>query len=109
MTNQEILRRMANGTEEENRRNRREPPRKHKKEGKDKSCGYCGKTGTHPPGRDCPAYGKQCLKCGKYNHYASCCTTGAQPQERPKETKKGRIKKTTEADETSSGSDDDYI
>ncbi|KAL9952955.1 hypothetical protein ACROYT_G040288 [Oculina patagonica] len=65
---------------------------------------YCGKTGTHTPGRNCPAYGKQCLKCGKYNHYASCCTTGAQPQER-----RGQIKKTTEAEETSSGSDDDYI
>ena len=85
------------------------PPKKHKKEGKDKSCGYCGNTGTHPPGRNCPAYGKQCLKCGKYNHYASCCTTGGQPQERPTETKRGRIKKTTEAEETSSGSDDDYI
>ena len=43
---------------------------------KGKSCGYCGKTGAHPPGRNCPAYGQQCLKCGKYNHYASCCRIG---------------------------------
>ena len=89
------------------------PPRKreNKKEEKEKgkSCGYCGKTGAHPPGRNCPAYGQQCLKCGKYNHYASCCRTGAQPQEGSKETKRGRIKKTTEAEETSSDSDDDYI
>ena len=89
------------------------PPRKreNKKEEKEKgkSCGYCGKTGAHPPGRNCPAYGQQCLKCGKYNHYASCCRIGAQPQEGSKETKRGRIKKTTEAEETSSDSDDDYI
>ena len=73
--------------------------RDHKKEEKKKgkSCGYCGKTGAHPPGRNCPAYGQQCLKCGKYNHYASCCRTGAQPQEGSKETKRERVKKTTEA------------
>lgn len=61
------------------------PPRKRdrKKEEKEKgkSCGYCGKTGAHPPGRNCPAYGQQCLKCGKYNHYASCCRISTQPQE----------------------------
>ena len=89
------------------------PPRKqdHKKEEKKKgkSCGYCGKIGAHPPGRNCPAYGQQCLKCGKYNHYASCCRTGGTPQEGSKETKREQVKKTTEAEETSSDSDDDYI
>ena len=25
------------------------------KKEKGKSCGYCGKTGAHPPGRNCPA------------------------------------------------------
>ena len=68
-----------------------QPPRKreNKKEEKEKgkSCGYCGKTGAHPPGRNCLAYGQQCLKCGKYNHYASCCRIGTQPQEGSKETK----------------------
>ena len=98
------------------RNSKKKPPRPpgkrdHKKEEKKKgkSCDYCGKTGAHPPGRNCPAYGQQCLKCGKYNHYASCCRTGAQPQEGSKETKRERIKKTTEAEETSSDSDDDYI
>ena len=76
---------------------------------KGKSRGYCGKTGAHPPGRNCPAYGQQCLRCGKYNHYASCCRIGAQPQEGSKETKRERIRKTTEDEETSSDSDDDYI
>ena len=85
--------------------------RDHKKgkEEKGKGCGYCGKTGAHPPGRNCPAYGQQCLKCGKHNHYASCCRTGAQDQERSKGTRRERIKKTTEAEETSSNSDHDYI
>ena len=49
------------------------------------------------------------FNCGKYNQYASCCRIGAQPQEGSKETKRGRIKKTTEAEQTSSDSDDDYI
>ena len=86
------------------------PPgkRDHKKEEKKKGKS-CGKIGTHPPGRNCPAYGQQCLKCGKYNHYASCCRTGCTPQERSKETKREQVKKTTEAEETSSDSEDDYI
>ena len=49
------------------------------------------------------------MKCGKYKHYASCCRTGAQTQEGSKETKRERVKKATEPEETSSDSDDDYI
>ena len=71
------------------------------KEEKGKSCGYCGKIEAHPPGQNCPAYGQQCLKCGKYNHYASCCITGTRSQERSKGTKRERIKKKAEAEETS--------
>lgn len=33
-------------------------------------CKYCGRS--HPI-RQCPAYGKKCLKCGKQNHFAKCC------------------------------------
>lgn len=79
----------------------------HKKEEKEKgkSCGYCGKTGADPPGRNLPAYGQQRLKCGKYNPYASCCRICAQIQEGCKETKREQIKKTTEVEETSSDSD----
>ena len=79
------------------------------REKKGRSCDYYGKTGAHPPGRDCPAYEQQCLKCGRYNHYESCCRIGAQPHEGSKETKAGRIKKTSETEETSSDSDDDYM
>ena len=35
-----------------------------------KTCFYCGTI--HGP-RQCPAYGKQCHKCGKRNHFATVC------------------------------------
>ena len=35
-----------------------------------KSCFYCG--AVHEP-RQCPAYGKQCHKCRKRNHFAAVC------------------------------------
>ena len=62
----------------------------HKKEEKEKckSCGYCGKTGADPPGQNIPAYGQQCLKCGKYNPFAPCRRICAQIQEGCKETKR---------------------
>ena len=72
-------------------RKSRKPPRPLRKQEhraqkeKSKSCGYCGKTGTHSPGRNCPVYRKQCLKCGKYNHYASYCRVGAPHQEEKNE------------------------
>ena len=99
------------------RRNSKKPPRpprkqehkKEEKEAKGKTCGYCGKSGAHPPGRNCPAYGQQCLKCGKYNHFASCCRISAQPPERPRDSRRGRIKKTTDVEDTCSDSDDEYI
>ena len=36
-------------------------------------CSYCGLTGVHPKGRNCPAYGVQCETCRKYNHFTSVC------------------------------------
>ena len=48
-----------------------------------------------PAGRNFPAYGQQCLKCGKYNPFASCCRICAQIQEGCKETKREWIKKIT--------------
>ena len=37
------------------------------------SCKYCG--GNHPLGRDrCPAYGSQCAKCGRRNHWKIVCS-----------------------------------
>lgn len=35
-------------------------------------CKYCNYS--HRP-RECPAFGKQCMKCSKYNHFGSVCRT----------------------------------
>ena len=40
-------------------------------------CKFCGRK--HVPDRSkCPAYGQQCNKCGKSNHFAAKCTGGRQ-------------------------------
>ena len=33
----------------------------------------CDKCGLKHPRKQCPAYGKQCLNCGKHNHFAKFC------------------------------------
>ena len=38
-------------------------------------CRYCGMSGLHPIGRQCPAYGKRCFKCHKIDHFAAVCRT----------------------------------
>ena len=37
-----------------------------------RKCDYCGNN-KHKTKTDCPAYGKQCHKCSKYNHFAKMC------------------------------------
>ena len=90
------------------------PKQEWKKPGK--MCGYCGKTDSHKPGQNCPAFGKQCLKCGKYNHFATCCKSGKSEKpgccNRNRDHRGGNsqkhIKKTSD-DHTSSDSDDEFI
>ena len=36
-------------------------------------CNYCGQTWRHVNGKNCRAYGKMCMKCRKYNHFAVVC------------------------------------
>ena len=36
------------------------------------NCQYCGNK-VHKNKTECPAYGKQCRKCSKYNHFAKVC------------------------------------
>ena len=37
-----------------------------------KKCKFCGQI--HKP-RECPAYGQECHKCKKKNHWVNCCQT----------------------------------
>ena len=68
-------------------------------------CHYCGSTGGHKPGENCPAYGKQCLKCSKYNHFAKCCHGDQNTQMNRRGTRRNpirqqqqhRVKKTAES------------
>ena len=80
-------------------------------------CDYCKKTDLHRPGQNCPAFGKQCLKCDKYNHFATCCKSGTTEKpgsnSRVKDQRKKdfgkQIKKIGCDVESSSGSDDEFI
>ena len=94
-----------------------------KKEPQKPTCGYCGKAGMHAIGdrQKCPAYGKECLKCGRKNHFAICCRGGgkynqkqdkdnrAQHQQQPRL----RVRRTVDGTEVSNGdsseSDSDFI
>lgn len=41
-----------------------------------RNCGYCGNR-IHEDGEYCPARGKQCTKCAKWNHFAKVCRAGS--------------------------------
>ena len=43
----------------------------YKKTEEDRKCFNCG--GKWPHSGKCPAYRQECRKCGKMNHFASCC------------------------------------
>ena len=57
-----------------------------------RNCKYCGKS--HDRG-SCPAFGKECSKCGKKNHFKAVCKSGSgdkqdQSRSRPKKGRKGK-------------------
>ena len=43
------------------------------------ACNYCGLSGAHVKGRNCPAYGTQCEICRKFDHYSSVCRAHTSP------------------------------
>lgn len=51
-----------------------------------KECGACGREHSHA--EECPAKGRQCNKCKKFNHFAKMCRTQA-PQRQLKHRQKG--------------------
>ena len=54
-----------------------------------RNCKYCGKS---YPVRECPAFGKQCPKCQKYNHLSSVCCF-APSSNRPKQQSSSQRKR----------------
>jgi len=51
-----------------------------KPSGSKTKCRNCGGTFPHPPTRPCPAKGKVCHSCGKYNHFSSVCKSSGKSQ-----------------------------
>ena len=98
-------------------------PPKNKQSGRGKQpCGCCGQTDTHEEGKNCPAYGKKCIKCQRFNHFSSVCKSKGQdnskkgnkqkrdhkPPVNPRH--KRRVKRTTEEDaDNSTSSDDEFF
>ena len=88
-------------------------------------CEYCGLTGIHETGQDCPAFGKRCHKCHRRNHFSSVCQAqaassntyhqkkqgmkkqGQDKKKQKKHVKKTRVETDSEPDESndSTGSD----
>ncbi|XP_069136748.1 uncharacterized protein [Argopecten irradians] len=65
-----------------NKRAKHKPSKHHQKTSQQKSTHSmkCSRCGTSHKKRECPAYGKNCLKCGKQNHFRSECRS--RPSER---------------------------
>ena len=74
-------------------------------------CGFCGLLGAHVKEKDCPAFGKKCNKCHKWNHFAVVCKFQSNRfrKQKPGKVKvRRRIKNTTEGEESTS-SDDEFF
>ena len=75
-----------------------------------RNCKYCGKS--HDKG-SCPAFGKECSKCGKKNHFKAVCKSNGsnekqdQSKSRPKKGKKWKkFHEINEAEKNENGMDD---
>ena len=47
---------------------------------KSRSGRICSKCSTSHPPRDCPAFSKKCHKCGRKNHFSTCCRSTQRSQ-----------------------------
>ena len=57
-------------------------PKKSNAKESDKKCSHCGHFHAKDHKKHCPAYGKTCGKCGKFNHYARMSTGRQMPNQR---------------------------
>ena len=79
-------------------------------------CNYCGLSGVHNRGRNCPAYGVQCETCKKFDHFSSVCRRNMSPKDAryslPMTHGHHHQKKVMKAEETytsSESSDDEFL
>ena len=87
----------------------RQKPGRNRLENRNKRpCDYCGMTGTHPAGKNCPSYGKQYSKCQRFNHFAAVCRAGSKGRKQKQEQKQN-MKRTTEESADSSTSSDERV
>ena len=81
-------------------------------------CIYCGLSGAHPRGRNCPAYGGgvQCETCKRFDHFSSVCRASTSPTDEryahPKthgQYQKKRVMKAEETYYSSDSSDEEFL
>ena len=61
----------------------------HKSQKPNQQCRNCGGSWPHPGGREsCPAFGKECDSCHKFNHYWKYCKSGAAKPRKQKQNPK---------------------
>lgn len=81
-------------------RRKKYPKNKTEKAGSTKACGFCGLTGVHDPGKNCPAYGQSCRKCGGRNHFEKACRKDTSKWKK-NDSKKRHVRKTEESEDSS--------
>ena len=83
-----------------------------------KICKYCGKTHDFDRRENCGAYGKQCNKCDKWNHFAAVCKSrGHEVKQKPRDFRRKQnpkkkyrdVRKTTEESSEEESSDDEFF
>lgn len=75
--------------------------RREKKTGKSEGNKLCSKCGLHHEARKCPAFGRRCAVCSKYNHYAKQCRSNKK-QEEKKLSERKKVHAVEEEDSTDS-------
>ena len=83
---------------------------------REEPCNYCGLSGAHEKGRNCPAYGAQCEICNKFDHYSSVCRANTSPTDEmyalPRTHGHHQKRKVMKAEKTycsSESSDDEFL